>query len=64
MTIYNPSIDVREGKRLFSFPKATVKAQVENKKLTEFQGQSQTFMSSCFVYLKSPSLGRLGGSVG
>lgn len=54
MATYNISNDVKEGKRLFSFPKATVKAQVENKILAEFQGQSQTLLSSCFVYLKSP----------
>lgn len=49
------SNNVKVGKRLFSFPKATAKSQVANKTLAEFQGQSQTFMPPYFVYLKPPS---------
>lgn len=55
MTTYYLSNDVKERKRLFSFPKDIIKAQVENKILVEYQGQRQTFMLSCFVYLNSPS---------
>ena len=46
--------NVNIGKRLFSFPKPAAKVQVENKILAECQGQTQTLMPPCFVYLKPP----------
>lgn len=55
MATNNLSNNVKICRRLFSFSKAAAKIQVEKKTLAEFQGQNQTFMPPCFVYLKPPS---------
>lgn len=48
MATYILSNDVKVAKRLFSFPKATAKAQVEKQMLTKFQGKVK---HSCFPAL-------------